>query len=201
MWGLTTVTKHGKGGCYPSKAAIRAIRYFQGKNITIERLLQMHHLLWEKCFVSCTCEVFTYIYSTYTCICRYMHVHFLIYLDVKHPSIHHSMDIWHKAKKLRKALNEVSLFVFVLTQYIPEVCIKALCISCRQEKLRIWKSWHNGVVTLWTTSGTVVEHVTMIWKSSRWAISMHIQKMYIWADTSRTNGLESFITFWMNING
>ena len=30
-------------------------------------------------------------------------------LATDHPTIHHSMDIWHKAKKLKKALTEVSM--------------------------------------------------------------------------------------------
>ncbi len=70
------------------------------------------------------------------------------------------MDIWHKAKKLRKALNEVSLFVLAYTVYIPGVHVGISLY--RQEKLRTWKSWYNGVATLSTTSGTVAEHVTMI---------------------------------------
>ena len=83
-----------------------------------------------------------------------MHVHFLLCLDVKHPSIHHSMDIWHKAKKLRKALNEVrSCELTSCKAYTTYTCsiwkgIVYMYVSlCRQEKSKTCKSWHNGVVT------------------------------------------------------
>ena len=63
----------------------------------------------------------------------------------------------------QKTEKGLSLFELAYTVYIPGVHVKKLGISLyRQEKLKTWKSWHNGVATLSTTSGTVAEHVTMI---------------------------------------
>ena len=61
------------------------------------------------------------------------------------------MDIWHKAKKLKKSLAEVRNGGTCSTH--------ALVTSFRLERLRIWKSCYSGVTIVSTISGIVVVHV------------------------------------------
>ena len=45
-------------------------------------------------------------------VCNLQPIKTVFFIATKYPQIHHSMDVWHKLKKLKKALHEVSYTIF-----------------------------------------------------------------------------------------
>lgn len=59
-------------------------------------------------FWVCICAICIqcmYVYQYYYVMCRYSATYF--------PDIHHSMDVWHKSKKLKQALAKVIVILMV----------------------------------------------------------------------------------------
>ena len=69
----------------------------------------------------------------------------LLYLATHFPEVHHSMDIWHKSKKLKQALTKVNV---ILKNFFVHSHIQAVGIS-GFEKLGTWSGnivnhfWHS----------------------------------------------------------
>ena len=43
---------------------------------------------------------------------------FIFYLATHFPEVHHSMDVWHKSKKLKQALTKVNV---ILTNFLSTI--------------------------------------------------------------------------------
>ena len=96
-----------------------------------------------------------------TCITLYNITHTNLHLQLimfaytaanEFPEYYHSLDVWHKAKKLKKSLSEVSFMKVWCT------CILNLS-SNRLPKAMVWGYWTCGQAKSSTTSGGPAGHV------------------------------------------
>lgn len=84
------------------------------------------------------------------------------------PQYYHSLDIWHKAKKLRKCLLQVLSHVHVLMQFVlysHMIYINSVSLIHPHRHLRErgWEFLRCGVITLSLTSGGAVRVVQEMW--------------------------------------
>lgn len=85
-----------------------------------------------------------------------MIVVFHLFSAKQYPNILHSLDVWHKSKKLVKALTEVQWTAFVIAHTIIDFMI---CVihSYSYPRARTCRKFHCGWQALWTTSGTAAQ--------------------------------------------
>lgn len=78
---------------YPNKAVSREIKYLHENNITIDEIITDASTVVRK-MLGTLCNTVDIIHLFWSFLCTAM----------EHPTIHHSIEIWHKAKKLKKTV-------------------------------------------------------------------------------------------------
>ena len=65
--------------------------------------LQSHGIKVSEITTDASTSIISFLGKSLVKIVLHVHVH----VATSHPEVFHSLDVWHKAKKLRKALNKV----------------------------------------------------------------------------------------------
>ena len=76
------------------------------------KLSLMLQVQYEQFWVNVNKMCFCLKFSVCMCVCVFVCVldyYFISYLATYFPDVHHSMDVWHKSKKLKQALAKVTV--------------------------------------------------------------------------------------------
>lgn len=161
---------------------------YKSPNMEVEGMLRCLRYLKTKVTIS---EIVTdAATSVISMLCKYcyvllcttihMYTHARIHAAREFPQYYHSLDIWHKSRKLRKCLLEV-MHIIMCTWYHNQLLVTTGTLSFmivlyiriqvyhhRHLRQREWDCLSCGVTMLSTTFGGAARVAQMMWMYWRW---------------------------------
>ena len=116
----------------------KALKYLEGRVTTSEVVTDA-----SKSVISMLSEFVCVLVCVHVCVCvcTALCSYNIKYLAKDFPHLYHSLDVWHKSKKLKKSLLEVKITCYLVT------CISVCKCSIRPPSLRGRRRLVCGQVT------------------------------------------------------